>query len=114
MSPPNEAQVVYKLQKPVVLRNTEGEEIGRVEKLTIRTEVVAGDLRGIPMRSPPWAEDLLTMISRLTGQPNQVVNKLSVSDFQEVAAMVSGFMDSSPDSDQDSLPGNTGTTGSPQ
>lgn len=105
---------VFRLQKPVVVRNTDGEEINRVEQLTIRTEVVSGDLRGIPMRSPPWADDLLKMISRLSGQPDNVVNRLSIQDFNVVAEAVLGFMEGSPDGAQDVEPGNAGTTASPQ
>jgi hypothetical protein len=64
--------------------------------LTFREEVVAGDLRGVPMRDPMLFDDLLKIAGRLCGQPDNVMAKLSVGDLLEVAPFVAGFIGGSP------------------
>ncbi len=106
-------QVTYKLTRPIVLLNQEGKEAHRVTEFKIRTEVCAGDLRGGPMRSPMWADDLLRMIERLSGQPTKVVDKLSPHDFEQLGAIVLPFFEPSPGGDQASPSAPGGETASP-
>jgi hypothetical protein len=80
-----------KLSKPVLVGSGEDGDVKKVEELVFREEIVAGDLRGIPMRDPPFWDDLLKIAGRLCGQPDVVINKLSFQDANEVAALVGGF-----------------------
>lgn len=82
----------YKLLKPVQL----GEQGAPVTELTFREEIVAGDMRGIAIRENMLFDDVLKLASRLCGQPEPLLNKLSFPDFQEVAGIVSGFMEAGP------------------
>lgn len=62
-----------------------------VSELTIREKIVAGDLRGVPMRNPLHTDDLLKIAGRLCAQPDAVMNGLSLEDFDELAGIVVGF-----------------------
>lgn len=77
--------VVYKLKEPIVF----GEET--ITELKLRNRIVAGDMRGVPMRDPMLVDDLLKIAGRLCGQPDHVMNALSYQDFKEVGAIVEGF-----------------------
>lgn len=79
--------VKYKLKKPVVI---DGQPT--VEELSLRSEVVAGDLRGIAMREEPLADDMMKIIGRLAAQPDHVINRLSVPDFHELSGLVQDFI----------------------
>jgi hypothetical protein len=48
-------------------------------------------MRGIPMRDPPFWDDLLKVAGRLCGQPDALINKLSFEDAAEVVSLVGGF-----------------------
>lgn len=106
-------QVTYKLKRAIELKNVEGAVVHTVTEFKLRTEVCAGDLRGGPMRNPMWADDILRMIERLSGQPTKVVDKLSPDDFDHLGDLVLGFFKPSPAGAPDSEPGSGGTTGSP-
>lgn len=73
------------LKEPVVVGDT------TVTELNVRDRVVAGDLRGIPMRNPMLTDDLLKLAGRLCGQPDHVMNALSLEDFERLAGVVVGF-----------------------
>lgn len=86
--------VKYTLKKPIrILKaNAEGPElVDEITSLTIRDEVVTGDLRGIPMREPMHFDDIAKLLGRLAGQPDNVINKLSLVDLLEVGPLVMGF-----------------------
>lgn len=82
--------VKVKLKKPIAF----GDQT--ITELIIRDEVVAGDMRGIPMRDPMWFDDVLKLLGRLAAQPDPVINKLSFEDLAEVAPLVAGFIGGSP------------------
>lgn len=81
----------YTLKKPIQVG-----EAQPVTELTFREEVVAGDLRGVPMRDPMLFDDLLKIAGRLCAQPDNVMARLSVEDLMEVAPLVGGFIGASP------------------
>lgn len=103
-------QLQFKLKRPVVIKGDDGEPVETIDKLVLRTTVCAGDLRGIPIRSPPYAEDILKMLSRLTGKPEVVLDKLSIDDFSEVGEIVIGFFAGSPALDPESPEVDAGKT----
>lgn len=78
----------YILKKPIQLTS----ESPLITSLTFREEVVAGDMRGVPMRDPMLFDDVLKIAGRLCGQPDAVLNKMSLVDLLEVAPLVAGFM----------------------
>jgi hypothetical protein len=75
----------YTLKQPIPF----GSET--ITELNIREKIVAGDLRGIPMRDPMYTEDLLKIIGRLSAQPDPVINAMSIEDLMEVGAAIEGF-----------------------
>jgi hypothetical protein len=79
--------VKYVLKRPIQL--AEGEPA--ITVLTFREEVVAGDMRGIPVREPMHFDDLFKLAGRLSGQPDAVINKMSFADMGEVISIVMGF-----------------------
>jgi hypothetical protein len=81
------------LKKPIKL----GEEGEPISVLTFREEVVAGDMRGIPMREPPHYDDLMKIAGRLCGQPDPVMNKIGFEDMKEVLEIVGGFLSGGPE-----------------
>lgn len=105
-------QITFKLFRPVVLFDRDGNETDRIKELHMRTEMCAGDLRGIPMREPLWADDLIKLIGRMSGQPEVVVLKMSVYDMQGAGEVVMGFFHASPE-DETVPPGEGGKTPSP-
>lgn len=78
--------IVIKLHKPVQL----GETGTRISELHLRSEITAGDLRGIKLGNLAdlATDDLLKICGRLCGQPDPVMNRLSLQDFGEVASAV--------------------------
>ena len=80
------------LKKPIRL----GESTPEITELTFREEVVAGDLRGIRQSAlaDPLTDDILKIAGRLCGQPDAVMNRLSLEDTGEVMAAVHGFFKS--------------------
>lgn len=74
------------LKRPVI----HGSET--IAELTLREEVVAGDMRGLPMRDPPHWDDLLKIAGRLAAQPDSVMARLSFADTSKVIEVVAGFM----------------------
>lgn len=80
-----------KLQDPVKLG-----ELPEIGDLSFRETVVAGDMRGIAVRSPMNFEDVLKIAGRLTGQTDQVMNGLSYRDMLSVIEMVGGFLEHGP------------------
>jgi len=81
---------VYKLKRPVAL----GEQGAPITELIFRESVVAGDLRGIKLASlrEPATDDMLKIGGRLCGQPDAVMNRLSLEDFGKVMEIVGGFL----------------------
>lgn len=79
-------RVTLKLKKPVAL----GEKGEPVTELHFRGEVVAGDFRGLKLVSlmDLSTDDMLTIAGRLSGQPDALLNKLSLVDFAEVVKVV--------------------------
>ena len=63
-----------------------------IAELNIRTRIVAGDMRGIPMRDPMFYDDMLKIIGRLTGQPDLVVNQLDMADLEGVSEILAPFI----------------------
>lgn len=92
----------YVLKKSIQV----GEMGPAVTEFIVREAVVAGDLRGIRMKDlvDPTMDDVLKLIGRLSGQPDVVVNRLSLEDFDFLGAEVMGFFKRGPE---------TGSNGSP-
>lgn len=89
--------VTYNLKKPIQITGKGAggsENTETISELKFRNEVVAGDMRGIPVRDPMDYGDLLKIAGRLCGQPDHVINRLSFADMTEVISLVSGFMGS--------------------
>lgn len=82
--------MIYKLTTPVTVGSD------TVTELKFREKIVAGDLRGVPMRDPMHFEDLLKIAGRLCAQPDPVMNSLEFADAMEVVGVVGGFMAPSP------------------
>lgn len=80
--------VKYKLKKPIVI---EGQPA--IEEFSLRSEVVAGDMRGVPLRDPMLHDDLMKIIGRLAVQPDHVINKLSLEDLLALEGTVGGFFE---------------------
>lgn len=55
----------------------------------------AKDFRGFPA-GPPAMDDILTLISRLSGQPTAIIDELGAEDLEEVSAIVGDFMPAGP------------------
>ena len=88
--------MTYELLRPVTLGK---EEITQFE---LREIAELGDVLGIPMArlQDPWTDDYMTVIGRLSGQPDAVLRQLSIADFQALSALVAGFLvDGLPTSD---------------
>jgi Phage tail assembly chaperone proteins, E, or 41 or 14 len=76
------------LAKPVAV----GSET--VTELNFREAVVAGDLRGIKMRSlaDMTVDDVLKIGGRLCAQPDPVMNALCMDDVAELFKLVNDFL----------------------
>jgi hypothetical protein len=72
-----------KLKQPVKVGD--GPE---VTELVFREKASAGDLRGVVMRTEPLFDDYLKVGGRLCGQPDTVMNQLSIEDFGAVIEFV--------------------------
>ena len=83
------ASIRIPLQSPV----PHGDE--EIKELVIGREMTAGDLRGISVKDLKH-DDICVVASRLTGIPTPIINKLKMSDYLEVAKVVSDFFDDSP------------------
>lgn len=62
-----------------------------VDKLVFARDLVAGDLRGIPM-SDMCFDHIVLIASRITGYPPSVLNELSFKDFAVVGEIVTSFL----------------------
>jgi hypothetical protein len=84
------SRLPLKLKKPISL----GEEGAPITELSFREEIVAGDLRGIKLKSleDPAADDLLKIAGRLCGQPDAVMSRLGLADLAQVLEVVGGFL----------------------
>lgn len=82
------------LKHPITLPKTGDGVPVLVTQLDLRETVCAGDFRGIKIASISNAsvDDLLKISSRLSGQPEAVLDRLSVEDFDEMATAVLGFL----------------------
>lgn len=78
--------IKYELKKPIV-NGTE-----TITAFNLREEITAGDMRGLPMRDPMHHDEILKLVGRLSGQPDNVVNKLCITDYAELAQYVGVFM----------------------
>lgn len=90
------------LKKPVMV----GETGAPVTTLVFREEVVAGDLRGLKFSemNDMKLDDVLKIAGRLCGQPDVVMNRLSLFDAGEVTKFVLPLLQDGPE---------TGTSASP-
>ena len=62
-----------------------------VEELHVERRMIAGDLTGIPA-SGQTVDHLLTVASRLTGQPMRVMKNLDMEDCAEVIKVITEFL----------------------
>lgn len=76
----------YTLKHPI----TFGETI--VAEFNVRERIVAGDMRGIPMRDPMLFDDMLKLIGRLTAQPDPVINAMHLEDLEGVSEILAPFI----------------------
>lgn len=82
------------MSDPVTLKLKHPIEFGKdklIEELTFRRGRM-GDLKGLVLRedSIPW-DAILTIASRMSGQPTQVIDRLDEDDVGEVTAIAVGF-----------------------
>lgn len=79
------------LKKPIQIG-----EAAAITHLTFREEICAGDLRGMKVNAlgDPSTDDMLKIASRLCGEPDPVLAKLSLADLVEVLGLVSRFLQS--------------------
>lgn len=82
-------RVTIQLQKPIRLTDI----APVVSELYMRDELCTGDLRGIRARfiSDPTFDEIVKIASRLAGQPEELLNKMSIADFDQVGAAVLNF-----------------------
>lgn len=66
-----------------------------ITELTFRP-VTGKDLRSLRMRDDYPMEFALALAGKLAGQPDAVIDMLAGQDLEEVVAIASGFMSSSP------------------
>jgi len=83
--------VRLELKKPIKL----GEHGTPIDHLAFRESICAGDLRNLKVSElgDMTVDNLLTLASRLTGQPDVVMNKLELVDLGEVIKIVGGFIE---------------------
>ena len=80
-----EMPYIVKLEKPV----THGDK--EITELVLPRELCAGDLRGIPVHDLRY-DHIGLIVSRLTGLPPSVIDKVSLTDFGKVSQVVSSFL----------------------
>jgi hypothetical protein len=70
-----------------------------VEELTLREEVVSGDLRGVKWTALAESDHdaLMRVAGRLCGQPDPVMMGLCLADTLRVVEVVSGFFSAGPE-----------------
>lgn len=66
-----------------------------ISELHLR-EPKAKDMRGMPADGLKTMDQVLTLVSRLSGQPEVVIDELSIEDLSEVSALAEGFTARSP------------------
>lgn len=81
---------------PLRLRHPITHDGAVISELTFRDHACAGDLRGIKLTDLGLPENVMRIASRMTGQPDPVLDKLSIPDFIRVAEVVGGFFESGP------------------
>lgn len=67
-----------------------------ITELVFSRAPVAKDLRGIRLSELDKADHLITVTSRLSGQPPSVIERLSVSDTMACFEVVSAFLSPGP------------------
>lgn len=82
--------ITIKLNKPV--KHGEAE----IAELVFARKPVAGDLRGIRLGELDKADNLTTIIGRLTGQPPSVVQQLEFADFIACSEVITSFLPGGP------------------
>lgn len=87
----------YVLVKPIVIDGNKDAPPLTITELVFREEICAGDLRGISMATIGDQPDgCLKLASRLSGQPDAVINRMGMKDTAAVLEVVAGFLDPSP------------------
>lgn len=81
---------IHKLTKPV----PHGEE--SVSELTFRRAPVAKDLRGMSLRELDKADNLITLVGRLTDTPPSVIERVEMVDLLALLEVVTAFLPSGP------------------
>ena len=95
-----------------------GDKGVELTELVLRERLCAGDYRGLKLGSLMTdakdvpVDDYLKIASRLSGQPDSVINDLCEADFAEVIAAISSFRQAGQKLATDGDP-KTSTTGSP-
>lgn len=80
----SEKQVTIKLQQPIVF----GSET--IFELTLHPPK-AKHLRGLSLNMN--MDDMFNLAGKLSGQPNSVIDELSITDMQTVTQAISNFLD---------------------
>ena len=81
---------VYELKSPVTM----GDTLEPIKKLNFRSPM-GKDMRDINLTSLNMG-DLLTLASKITGEPDHVFDRMIVRDAMEVCNIVGKFLDISP------------------
>lgn len=75
-----------------------------INELTFRERVCAGDMRGLKIDELAQVDSILRLASRLTGQPDPVLNKLDAVDVIRITEVVTCFFVPGPTSGSGSSP----------
>lgn len=82
--------ITIPLQRPLMFGDVE------VKQIVFEREMEAGDLQGISVTRMNH-DDIYTVAGRMTGIPSAILKKMKMPDYKKVAAVVSGFLDDSPE-----------------
>lgn len=85
--------MILKLERPLKI----GEQGAQITELNLRERICAGDYRGLKLGSLMTAvgdvpvDDYLKIASRLSGQPDAVINDLGEADLAAVINAINSF-----------------------
>jgi hypothetical protein len=88
-----EQRITITLKKPVTIGGKDGRRDTVVSELHFRSNVEAGDMRGIRLTDEPMTfDEMIKVGGRLCGQPDVIMFKLDLKDARKVVTLVSGFL----------------------
>lgn len=82
--------ISYKLKRPIEFDGA------TISELRFRSELCAGDLRGVKLSELELTENVIKVAGRLTGQTEAALLKMGAADYVEVSTMIAGFFEAGP------------------